>query len=335
LKFGDFLLLNAIGTGGSATVYKAIDVPLNRYIALKVLRASLATDSAFVARFSGAARAGATVNHPNIGQIYSFGEIDHWYYMAMELCDQGSLDDRITKLGRIPEMEVLTLGLQIASALRIAWQHGVLHRDVKPGNVLFNEGGVPKLVDYSLASGPDNDSPSGHTTDSELIWGTPYYVAPEKLRGRTEDERSDIYSLGATLFHALGGQPPPDSATATDAAGNQVTDPTTALRNNAPTAQERTIQVIARMLAQNSAERYGSYDEAVQDLMEAQDSLRKSQEVTPVAVAGRKRFAVLYLLGGLLLCGGIVWFAWKYGIGAHQSAHPSAPASGVPAHTRP
>ncbi|MGA2605666.1 MAG: serine/threonine-protein kinase [Verrucomicrobiia bacterium] len=335
LKFGDFLLLNVIGTGGTGTVYKAIDVPLNRYLALKVLRSNLASDPEFVARFSGEARATATVNHPNVAQVYSFGEIDHWYYMAMELCDQGSLDDRITKLGRLPDLEVLTIGLQIASALRIAWQHGVLHRDVKPGNVLFNEDGVPKLVDYGLASGPGNDPQSGLAPDPERIWGTPYYVAPEKLRGKPEDERSDIYSLGATLFHALGGQPPLDSATATDAAGRRAMDPAASLRSNAPSAQKRTIHIIARMLAQNPAERYGSYDEVIQDLMEAQDSLRKTRAVTTVAATGRKRFAALYLLGTLLLCGGVVWFVWKHGTTVFQSVRPSAPATSVPAHTAP
>src|SRR5271169_2688363 len=181
LKFGDFLLLNVIGTGGTGTVYKAIDVPLNRYLALKVLHSNLAADPAFVARFSGEARVAAIVNHPNIAQVYSFGEIDHWYYTTMELCDHGSLDSRITQLGRLPEPEVLSIGLQIASALRAAWQHGVLHRDVKPGNILFNEDGVPKLVDFSLASTLQIDP------EAERVWGTPYYVAPEKLRGKSDD----------------------------------------------------------------------------------------------------------------------------------------------------
>src|ERR1039458_7473693 len=108
LKFGDFLLLNVIGIGGMGAVYKAIDLPLNRYLALKILHKKLSSDTAFVANFSSEAQAAASVNHPNVAKAYSFGEFDGQYYLAMELCDHGSLDDRITKLGKLPEAEVLS-----------------------------------------------------------------------------------------------------------------------------------------------------------------------------------------------------------------------------------
>ncbi len=316
LKFGDFLLLSVIGTGGAGTVYKAIDVPLNRYLALKVLRSNLASDPAFVARFSGEARAAATVNHPNIAQVYSFGEIDHWYYAAMELCDRGSLDSRITQSGRLSEPEVLSIGLQIASALRAAHQRGVLHRDVKPGNILFNEDGVPKFVDFSPIRAPGSDPEDSQTTEAEEIWGTPYYVAPEKLRGKPDDERSDIYSLGATLFHALAGRPPED--------------PASSLAADAPAVHRGTIRIITRMLAQDPADRYASYDEVIRDLMEARDSLRKPQGVTVFAAPAQKRFAALYVLGTLILCVGVVWFMWKYGVAVFQPARPSAPVHTAP-----
>ncbi|HTS18480.1 MAG TPA: serine/threonine-protein kinase [Verrucomicrobiae bacterium] len=314
LEFGDFLLLNVIGTGGTATIYKSIDVLLNRYLALKVLRSDLAADPVMVANFSAEARAAATVNHPNIAQVYSFGEIDHWHYMALELCEQGSLDHRITQLGRIPEKEVLEIGVQIASALRSAHQRGLLHRDVKPGNVLFNEDGVPKLVDFGLAPG---DRPEG-----EQIWGTPYYVAPEKLRGKPDDERSDIYSLGATLFHALEGKPP-----ASDAAATGIAD--------APMAGERTVQVVERMLALDPAERYGSYDEVIEDLSEALDALKKPGASAPKATAGRKRLSALHLLGILILCAAVIWFVWKYGIAVFQSGRRPSPSATIPAEPSP
>jgi serine/threonine protein kinase len=329
LKFGDFLLLNVIGTGGTGTVYKAIDVPLNRYLALRVLRSNRASNPEFVARFSGEARATATVNHPNVAQVYSFGEIDHWYYAAMELCDHGSLDSRITQHGRLPEPEVLSIGLQIASALRAAWQHRVLHRDVTPGNILFNEDGVPKLVDFSLASTLEIDP------EAERVWGTPYYMAPEKLRGKPDDERSDVYSLGATLFHALAGRPPVDPPSTTDPVAKHTVDPAASLAMDAPTAQQGTIRIITRMLAQDPAERYGSYDEVIQDLMEARDFLKNPSVDTPVAVIGHKRFAALYVLGTLVLCAGVVWFVWKYGVAVFQPARPPAPSANVPAHAAP
>jgi eukaryotic-like serine/threonine-protein kinase len=326
LKFGDFLLLNVIGTGGAGTVYKAIDVSLNRYVALKVLRSNLASDPEFVARFSGEVRATAIVNHLNIAQVYSFGEIGGWYYAALELCDHGSLDSRITQQGPLPEPEVLSLGLQIASALRAAWQRGVLHRDVTPGNILFNEDGVPKLVDFSLARAPEGNP----VPETEQIWGTPYYVAPEKLRGKPDDERSDIYSLGATLFHALTGRPPVDAPSTADAVAKPPVDAASSLTTGAPTAQERTVRIIARMLAQDPADRYGSYDEVIQDLVEARNSLNRASVKRPSAIPAPKQFRPLYLLGTLILCAGVVWFVWKYGVAVFRTAQPSTPTHAAP-----
>jgi serine/threonine protein kinase len=125
LQFGDFLLLNPIGIGGMGTVYKAIDLALNRYLALKILHKKLTTNPTFINNFSYEARAAASVNHPNVAQVYAFGEIDNQHYLSMELCDCGSLDDRITKLGKLPEADVLSIGQQIASALLVAWRRGL------------------------------------------------------------------------------------------------------------------------------------------------------------------------------------------------------------------
>ena len=315
MQFGDYLLLNVIGIGGKGTVYKAIDVPLNRYLALKTLRKKLSKNPAFIASFSHEARAAASVNHPHVAQVYSFGELDHQYYMAMELCDHGTLDDRITKLGRIPEADVLCIGQQIASALRAAWQRGLLHRDVKPGNILFNEDGVPKVVDFGLAHGCGQDAEGGQELPSEQqIWGTLYYVAPERLRGKPEDVRSDIYSLGATLFHALAGRPLFDMAAGGTVAGQPTANPSSALRTYAPTVHDHTTRVIARMLANDPAERYGSYDEVIQDLADAQDSLKVTQAGSRLGTSTGKRFVELSLFALLaMLIFGVFggWIVWR------------------------
>jgi serine/threonine protein kinase len=274
LQFGNFLLLHAIGVGSTGTVYKAIDLALNRYLGLKILSKKLSSDPGFVASFSHEAQAAATVNHPNVAQVYSFDLQDGQYYLAMELCDRGSLDDRITKLGKLPEAEILAIGQQIASALHAAWRYGLLHRDVKPGNILFNEDGVPKIVDFGLARG--HDAPVAQDHASGQIWGTPYYVAPEKLRGKAEDVRSDVYSLGATLFHALAGHPPPDAAP-----DGHTPEPALSLETYAPSLHEHTTRIIARMLARDPAERYGSYDEAIRDLDAAQQALKAPPPAPP------------------------------------------------------
>ncbi|HUI07217.1 MAG TPA: serine/threonine-protein kinase [Verrucomicrobiae bacterium] len=269
LQFGDFLLLSPIGSGAVGTVYKAIDLLLNRYLALKVLPKKLSADPEVVNNFSREARA-AAVNHPNVALVYSFGEHDGQYYLAMELLERGSLDDRITKLGKLPEADVLSIGIQIASALRAAARRGLLHRDVKPGNVLFNDDDVPKIVDFGLArhgQGEGGEQP-------KPVWGTPYYVAPEKLRDLPEDFRSDIYSLGATLFHALAGRPPFDAATTGEVVTKHATQPAFSLGTYAPDVHERTTRVISRMLAKDPAERHQSYDELIQELTGAQALLK-------------------------------------------------------------
>jgi eukaryotic-like serine/threonine-protein kinase len=286
LQFADFLLLSPIGSGSIGTVYRAIDLPLNRYLALKILPRKLSANPEFVNNFSREARS-AAVNHHNVAQVYTFGEYDGQYYIAMELLERGSLDDRITKLGKLPEADVLSVGIQVASALRAAWGHGVLHRDVKPGNILFNENEVPKLVDFGLARshGMNSESPG---EGFEHVWGTPYYIAPEKLRGQPEDFRSDMYSLGATLFHAAAGRPPFDAATTGEVITKHVTQPAL-LRTYAPTVHDRTMRVITCMLAKDPEERYGSYDELVEELAEAQEDLQPK--------APPKRRSIRALLG--------------------------------------
>jgi len=280
---GNFLLLNALGIGGMGTVYKAIDLSLKRFLAVKILRKQLATDPHFVDNFAQEARAAAAVNHPNVAQVYSFGEHDGQYYLAMELLERGSLDDRMTRLGKLPEREVLEIGIQIAGGLQAAYRCGLLHRDIKPGNILFNSEGTPKLVDFGLARGQpeateEADQPGG------MVWGTPYYIAPEKLRGQSEDFRSDMYSLGASLYHALAGHPPFESEPPGMAASKSAM-PSAALAATTPGVQEFTTRIIGRMLAKTVADRYESYEALIHDLHEAERRLRCGTTEQPIALA--------------------------------------------------
>jgi serine/threonine protein kinase len=273
LKFGNFLLLNAMGIGGVGTVYKAIDLFLDRYLAVKILQKKLAGEPHFTENFAREARAAAAVSHPNVAQIYSFGEHDGQCYLAMELLEHGSLDDRMMRLGQLPEKDVLAIGAQIAGGLRAAYRRGFLHRDIKPGNILFNDEGIPKLVDFGLARGqPEAAAEAGGA--GGMVWGTPYYIAPEKLRSQAEDFRSDMYSLGATMFHALAGRPPSDAETVGEIVARPTTSPVEILKAHAPTIQEITAAAIGRMLARDPAERYETYDALIHDLHEAERRLR-------------------------------------------------------------
>ena len=228
-------------------------------------------------------------------------------------------------IGKLSEKEVLDIGAQIASALRAAQQRGLLHRDVKPGNILFNDEGVPKIVDFGLAraSEAQEQPPAGP------IWGTPYYIAPEKMLGQREDLRSDIYSLGATLFHALAGRPPFDAATAADVVTKHATQPAFSLKTYAPQLQEVTAHVIGRMLAKNPAERYQAYDELIHDFKEAQVAVKTAESAPAIVTESGERLSIVSIVStvaSLIACGVVIWFVWTnrekfFG----KEAPPSAP----------
>lgn len=309
LQFSGFLLLHALGFGGMGTVYKAMDLSLNRLLAIKILRKKLATSNQFMNSFQREAEAAAAVNHPNVAKVFSFGQHQGQCYLVMELLERGSLDDRLTKIGKVPEKEVLDIGIQIARGLKSAYETGLLHRDVKPGNILFSEQGVPKIVDFGLAR-PEDTSATG---SQEPIWGTPYYIAPEKLLGQPEDFRSDIYSLGASLFHAMAGRPPFDAATATDVAVKHATTPAYSLKTYLPTVQDSTAQVIGRMIAKNPAERFASYDELIAELERAKAVLDELDKQHGIVTQSGERVSMFSLVGTLvilllLVAGGI--FLW-------------------------
>src|ERR1043166_500165 len=144
MQLGNYRLLSTIGGGGMGMVYRAVDISLGRQVAVKLLRKDLAESKSFIETFTREARAVAALNHPNIATLYSFGVEEGQYYLVMELVPRGSLDDMITKRKRIPEAETLEIGMQVASGLRHAYQRGLIHRDIKPGNILFSEAGMPK-----------------------------------------------------------------------------------------------------------------------------------------------------------------------------------------------
>ena len=178
-------------------------------VALKVVRKEFSADAEYLAKFEREARITASVNHPHVVKVYSFGSDHGLFYIAMELVDKGSLDDLMNLQGRVAEIEALTVGIQVAQGLQAAHQKGLIHRDVKPGNILFADAQTAKIVDFGLALLAAHEA-----EERGEVWGTPYYVAPEKLDHQPEDFRSDMYSLGGTLFHAIAGRPPFEADTA-------------------------------------------------------------------------------------------------------------------------
>lgn len=276
VRFGSFELQEVLGAGGMGSVYRALDVNLNRHVALKLLRRDYSNHPEFTRQFEHEAAITARINHPNVVKVYSSGSDNGLFYIAMELVGQGSLDELMTRSGRVPEMQVLDVGIHIAQGLNAALERGLIHRDVKPGNILFADGQNAKIVDFGLAVPVDQAGTIGGD-----IWGTPYYVAPEKLDNRPEDFRSDMYSLGATLFHAIAGRPAHDSDDASIRALKEVKSRPVSLRSFAPDVSKATAYAIDRSLHNDPDQRFQSYDEFIKHLEAAKAELRTRTKAAP------------------------------------------------------
>jgi len=263
-----FELVEVIGHGGMGAVYKALDTSLNRYVALKLLRKSSGSPEQ-IAQLETEAAITASINHPHVVRVFSTGLDRGRFYIAMELVEKGTLDSLIELQGRVAEAQVLEVGIQIASGLRAAQHAGLIHRDVKPGNILFADSHTAKIVDFGLAIFAEDEA----KVRGE-IWGTPYYVAPEKLDRKPEDHRSDIYSLGGTLFHALAGRPPFEAENASLVALKHLKSQAVSLQAFAPHVSSNTAYVINRTLAKDPAQRYQSYDELIEHLEYARTQLQ-------------------------------------------------------------
>jgi len=247
-------------------------------VAVKLTKKEIQLEPNAMENFVREARACAKLNHTNIIHIYTFDEWEGEMYLVMELADQGSLDTRIEKLRQVEELLVLDYGIKIANALDAALKHDMLHCDIKPGNILFNADHEPKLVDFGLARKTDAEMET-----AEFTRGTPYYVAPEKIKREPETFLSDMYSLGATLYHAVTGQVPFDAPTPEEVVQahvyNALTPP-----NQVEGAQhitQPTSDAICRALAKNPGERFLSYEEFIMELEMARSLLLRQQNQMP------------------------------------------------------
>jgi serine/threonine protein kinase len=280
MQLRQFELRSFVASGGNGTVYRGWDTTLERQVAVKLMKKELLEDTQARESFYREARACAQLNHTNIIHIYTFDEWEGMHYLVMELADHGSLDTHIEKMQRVAELDVLDIGIKIASALDLALKHNLIHRDIKPGNILFNEDNEPKLVDFGLARKADAEQEYTAITE-----GTPYYVAPEKIKREPETFLSDMYSLGATLYHALTGHVPFDAPTVEELVVAQVQTPLTPPNLVLPEVTQPTSDALVKAMAKNPASRFLSYDEFVMELNNARSQLlvRQSQASQPKA----------------------------------------------------
>ncbi|MCZ6688393.1 MAG: serine/threonine-protein kinase [Planctomycetota bacterium] len=282
-KIPGYEILDRLGRGGMGTVYKARQVSLDRTVAIKVLAPRLEGDEVFIGRFMTEAKAVARLNHKNVIAGIDVGEAAGRHFFVMEYVDGETTSRRLSREGPLPEEDVISIGIQMAKALSHAAEHGLVHRDVKPQNIMITGRGVAKLCDLGLAK---YDEGMTATPASGRSVGTPYYISPEQAKGgEFADIRSDIYSLGATLFHLATGEPPFGGASALVIMTKQMTEPTPSARKINPRVSRDLEQILVRMMEKQKEDRQQSPDELLEDLRQLEG------RVTPSAGGVRRRRA--------------------------------------------
>ena len=267
LRLGHFEVDERIGSGGMGAVFRAVDLELSRYVALKVLHPQTAADPALVARFRNEARACAQLNHDNVARVFFTGDQDGVHYIAYEYADGFTIKQLIDQKGRLTPEETVNFAIQATLALNHIHACGVVHRDIKPSNIILTQAGRIKVVDLGLARRDTTDS-IGDLTVAGTTLGTFDYIAPEQARDpRTADTRSDIYSLGCTVYHMLTGQPPyPEGTALQKLLDHQGKSPPDA-RSIAPEVPVAVSVVVQKMMNTDPDARYQDPGQLLADLI--------------------------------------------------------------------
>lgn len=256
-------ILEKIGTGGMSDVYKAKDHNLNRFVAVKVLKHEFSENANFVAKFRVEAQAAAGLEHPNIVNVYDVGEERDINYIVMELVDGITLKDYITKKTFLPPREAITITLQVALGLEAAHHNGIIHRDIKPHNIIISKEGKVKVTDFGIAKAATSN------TITSNVMGSVHYTSPEQARGGFSDEKSDIYSLGITFFEMVTGRVPFNGDTTVAIAIKHIQDPMPSPRKYVPDIPFSVEQIILKCCEKSPDRRYQKIEDLIVDLKKA------------------------------------------------------------------
>jgi tRNA A-37 threonylcarbamoyl transferase component Bud32 len=262
---GRYEIEELVGSGGMSSVYRARDSVLERRVALKVLHEHFSADPEYVERFRREARAIARLNHPNIVTVIDRGEFGKRQFIVFEHIPGENLKEVVEREGQLPVAQALALTHQIARGLAFAHQHGVVHRDVKPQNVLLDESGTAKVTDFGIARSLD---PGQELTQTGTLLGTSDYIAPEQASGQPVDARSDQYSLGVLLYELLTGEVPYPADSFMAVAMRHLRDPVPSVRDRRPDVPDRVDEIVARAMAKRPENRFPS-TEAMMAAIEA------------------------------------------------------------------
>ncbi|MCX6901307.1 MAG: SUMF1/EgtB/PvdO family nonheme iron enzyme [Verrucomicrobia bacterium] len=337
-------IISKLGAGGMGAVFKARQPVLDRIVALKVIAPQVAQDPSYIARFQHEAKSAARLNHPNIVQVYAAGEDSGMHFMVSEFVEGESLQQRLSREGRMDPQEALATCVFVAEGLKHAWDEArIIHRDIKPDNIFLSVKGVVKVGDLGLAKsvGPET---SAALTQSGTTVGTPFYCSPEQAQAEKEiDFRADIYSLGCTLYHMLSGKRPYDSGqnqSPMSVMVKQIHDPPPAVLQVWPECPMPLVMLLGRMLKKNPNERHQSYEELIEDMRRVHEQLSQPQAAVPQPIphavepedASRKRMPMV--MGGIaavvVAAGLLLWAPWKQPSQSDAGRVPSRADQGAP-----
>ena len=265
LEIGTFLgdryeILELIGSGGMADVYKAKCHKLNRFVAIKVLKPEFSSDSGFVSKFKAEAQAAAGLMHPNIVNVYDVGEERRMYYFVMELVEGITLKHYIEKKIRLTAKEAVSIAIQVSMGIEAAHNNGIIHRDIKPQNIIISKEGKVKVADFGIAKAATSNTVTSHAM------GSVHYTSPEQARGGYSDAKSDIYSIGITLFEMVTGHVPFDGETTVAVAIKHIQEEMPSPRIYVPDVPISVEQIISKCCQKNPDRRYANVGQLIRDL---------------------------------------------------------------------
>jgi serine/threonine protein kinase len=265
-----YKLLGRLGAGAMATVYKARQLSLDRLVAVKILPKKYSENAEFVKRFYAEGRAAAKLNHPNIVAALDVGRHGDAHYFIMEYVEGHTVHEHLVKEGPYSEVDALAIAIQIAKALNHAHQAGLIHRDVKPKNILITNDGVAKLADMGLARAVSDREAA--EAEAGKAFGTPYYISPEQIRGVVNiDLRADIYNFGSTLFHMVTGRPPFEGPEVSTILMKHLDEPIIPPDHINPALTNGICEIIELCMAKNPAKRYATTADLIEDLQAVAD----------------------------------------------------------------